>query len=336
MSKYEESGVSIDAGDSFVARIKELCKITYGYGVVEGVGQFCSLYHAPGGSDQLIAASTDGVGTKSLLSQQLSEYGYLRTIGIDLVAMVVNDILTVGAMPLFVLDYFAMSNLKVDEKGNFSKSEQIIRGIVAGCQIAGCALIGGETSEMPDMYDENKFDLAAFAIGMIQEKDVLGPHLVKSGDIILGIESTGPHSNGYSLIRHAYRDFDWKDNEEDTRRWLMAPTRIYTRLINNIISEPDHGVHAMAHITGGGLEYNTTRVIPQNLKACIDWCSWPRPDIFIDIMCRAKMEETELRQVFNCGIGYTIICDESKAPIIKGLINALGTRCYEIGFVLDK
>lgn len=336
MSKYEESGVSITAGDTFVSRIKSLCKPTYGFGVVEGVGQFCSLFHVPGGSNQLIAASTDGVGTKVLLAIKLAEYGYLQSVGIDLVAMVVNDILTVGAMPLFILDYYAMSNLKLDEKTQFSRSEQIIKGIVAGCHIAGCALIGGETSEMPDMYDENKFDLAAFAVGLVNENDALGPHLVKSGDVILGIESSGPHSNGYSLIRHAYRDFDWKDNEEDTRRWIMAPTRIYTRLIDNVISTPEHGVHAMAHITGGGIEYNTSRVIPTNLKAHIDWSSWPRPDIFTDIMGRAKMEESELRQVFNCGIGYTIICDETKAPKIKGIINALGTRCYEIGIVLDK
>jgi phosphoribosylformylglycinamidine cyclo-ligase len=335
MTRYEESGVSIEAGDSFVARIKEICKPTYGYGVVEGVGQFCSLYHAPGGSNQLIAASTDGIGTKVLLAIKLAEYGYLQTIGIDLVAMVVNDILTVGAMPLFILDYYAMSNLRSDEKRQFSRSEQIIKGAAAGCHIAGCALIGGETAEMPDMYDENKFDLAAFAVGMINEQDVLGPHLVKAGDIIIGLESSGPHSNGYSLIRHAYRDFNWEDNEEDTRRWIMAPTRIYTRLINNVISEPDHGVHAMAHITGGGLEYNTGRVIPAGLRAYIDWFSWPRPEIFNDILRRAKMEENELREVFNCGIGYTIICDPTKARAIQGLINGLGTRCYKIGRVIE-
>lgn len=333
MTKYEESGVSIKAGDSFVALIKELCKPTYGYGVVEGVGQFCSLYHAPRGSSQLIAASTDGVGTKVLLAIKLAEYGYLQSIGIDLVGMVVNDIITVGAMPLFILDYYAMSSLKSDEKTGFSQSEQIIKGVVSGCHIAGCALIGGETAEMPDMYDEKKFDLAAFAVGMIHEDDVLGPHLVKAGDIILGIESTGPHSNGYSLIRHAYRSFDWADNEDDTRRHIMAPTRIYSRLINNVISEPNHGVHAMAHITGGGLEYNTGRVIPPGHRANIDWLLWPRPEIFNDILRRARMEEKELREVFNCGIGYTIICDRNKAKGIQELINRLGTRCYEIGVV---
>lgn len=333
MNRYEECGVNIKSGDMFVNKIKKICEPTYGYGVVEGVGQFCSLYHAPGGSNQLIAASTDGVGTKVLLAQQLSEYGYLQTIGIDLVAMVVNDILTVGAMPLFILDYYATSSLKPDENNKFAKSEQIIKGIAAGCHIAGCALIGGETSEMPDVYDENKFDLAAFVVGMINEQDVLGPHLVKKGDTILGVESSGPHSNGYSLIRHAYRNFDWKDDEADTRRWIMHPTRIYSRLINNVISEPGHGVHAMAHITGGGLEYNTSRVIPSNLKASINWERWPRPEIFNDIQQRAKLEEQELRTVFNCGIGYTIICDPSKTTEIVGLINALGTRCYDIGIV---
>lgn len=333
MTSYSECGVDIEAGDSFVSKIKDLCKPTYGYGVVEGVGQFCSLFHAPGGSDQLIAASTDGVGTKVLLAIKLAEYGYLQSIGIDLVAMVVNDVLTVGAMPLFILDYYAMSNLKTDEKRQFARSEQIIKGIVSGCHIAGCALIGGETAEMPDMYDENKFDLAAFAVGMIHERDVLGPHLVKAGDVILGLESSGPHSNGYSLIRHAYRTFNWADDEDDTRRRIMAPTRIYARLINNVISEPDHGVHAMAHITGGGLEYNTGRVIPDGLKANIDWFSWTRPEIFNDILLRAKMEENELREVFNCGIGYTIVCDQSKARGIQKVINDLGTRCYEIGRV---
>lgn len=333
MTSYSECGVDIEAGDSFVSRIKELCKPTYGHGVVEGVGQFCSLFHAPGGSSQLIAASTDGVGTKVLLAIKLAEYGYLQTIGIDLVAMVVNDILTVGAMPLFILDYYAMSNLKTDEKRQFARSEQIIKGIVSGCRIAGCALIGGETAEMPDMYDENKFDLAAFAVGMIHERDVLGPHLVRAGDVILGLESSGPHSNGFSLIRHAYRDFDWVDDEEDTRRWIMSPTRIYTRLISNVIADPDHGVHAMAHITGGGLEYNTGRVIPDGLRANIDWFSWTRPEIFDDILRRARIEENELREVFNCGIGYTIVCDQAKARAIQKLINDLGTRCYEIGRV---
>jgi phosphoribosylformylglycinamidine cyclo-ligase len=333
MTRYEESGVSIKAGDSFVAKIKEICKPTYGYGVVEGVGPFCSLYRAPSGSNQLIAASTDGIGTKVLLAIKLADYGYLQTIGIDLVAMVVNDILTVGAMPLFILDYYALSNLRFDEKRQVSRSEQIIKGVAIGCQIAGCALIGGETAEMPDMYDENKFDLAAFAVGMIHEQNVLGPHRVRSGDIILGLESSGPHSNGYSLIRHAYRDFNWEDNEEDTRRHIMTPTRIYTRLLNNVISELDHGVHAMAHITGGGLEYNTGRVIPPGHRAVIDWSSWTRPEIFNDILRRAKMEENELREVFNCGIGYTLICDRTKSQMIQRRINSLGTRCYEIGVV---
>lgn len=335
MSKYEASGVSIKNGDSFVSKIKELCHPTYGYGVVEGVGQFCSLFHIPSGTSQLIAASTDGVGTKVLLANQLAEYGYLQSVGIDLVGMVVNDILTVGALPLFILDYFATSKLTSDENDKFSKSEQIIKGIVAGCHIAGCALIGGETSEMPDLYDEDKFDLAAFAVGVIHEKDVLGPHLVEAGDVILGLESSGPHSNGYSLIRHVYRDFDWQDDEADTRRWIMSPTHIYSRLINNVLSEPAHGVHAMAHITGGGLEYNTSRVIPSHLAVKIDWTSWTRPNIFNDIMNRAKMEESELREVFNCGIGYTIICDRNKAEGIKKMINTLGTRCYNLGEIIS-
>lgn len=340
MSKYEESGVSIKAGDALVSRIKELSKPTYGYGVVEGVGQFCSLYHAVGGSDQLIAASTDGVGTKVLLAIQLAEHGYLQTIGIDLVGMVVNDILTVGAMPMFLLDYYATSNLKAEAKNDFSRSCQIISGIVEGCKIAGCALIGGETAEMPDMYDDNKFDLAAFVIGMIHEKDVLGPHLVKAGDAIIGIESSGPHSNGYSLIRHIYHDFESKtmslnwNNLNNTRQAIMAPTKIYSRLINNVISKPGHGVHAMAHITGGGLQYNTSRVIPQDLKASIDWNTWPRPEIFDAIKCRAKMEETELQEVFNCGIGFTVVCDPAKAPLIMKIIHDSDTRCYDVGRVV--
>lgn len=327
---YEDCGVSITNNDSFVARIAELCKPTYGYGVVEGVGKFCSLFHVPGESNQLIAASTDGVGSKVLLAQQLAEYGYLQTIGIDLVGMVVNDILTVGAMPLFILDYYALSSLKADEKRQFIRSEQILKGIAAGCRLAGCALIGGETAEMPDMYDENKFDLAAFAVGMINENDVVGPHLVNAGDIIIGIESSGPHSNGFSLIRKIFNECDWSD--DTLREDIMRPTIIYSRIINSIQC---HEIHAMAHITGGGLQANTARVIPDHLVA--EWDLPPISGIFKTIQECGDVSDDEMRRVFNCGIGFTLIV---KNDIIKNLIiniiNQQGYKAFQIGTIRNR
>lgn len=330
MTRYEESGVSIEAGDSFVSRIKELCKPTYGYGVVEGVGQFCSLYHAPGGSNQLIAASTDGVGTKVLLAQALAEYGYLKTIGIDLVGMVVNDIITCGAMPLFVLDYYALSSLKTDAKNGFNKSEQIINGIAAGCRLAGCALIGGETAEMPDMYDDNKFDLAAFAVGMINENDVVGPHLVNAGDIIIGIESSGPHSNGFSLIRKIFNECDWSD--DTLREDIMRPTIIYSRVIDYIQC---HEIHAMAHITGGGLQANTARVIPDHLVA--EWDLPPISGIFKTIQECGNVGDDEMRKVFNCGIGFVLIVKNgTDKNLIINKINHLGYKAFQIGTIRNR
>jgi phosphoribosylformylglycinamidine cyclo-ligase len=296
-------------------------------------GGFCSLYRLPSDSKQLIVSSTDGVGTKLLLAQKLASLGHLEVIGIDLVAMVVNDILTCGAQTLFLLDYYAVSNLKSDEKEKFNRAGQIIRGIAAGCKVAGCALIGGETSEMPDMYDENKFDIVGFGVGIINEDDLLGPHLVKSGDEIIGLNSSGPHSNGFSLIRHAYRTFDWLEDNDSTSGRLLAPTKIYVKVIQKLLKKPDHGIHALAHITGGGLEHNVSRVVPKNLSAIIDWQSWERPDIFNEIQQRARMEEGEMREVFNCGIGFTLIVDPSQTQDILLTLNQMGYQPNVIGVI---
>lgn len=337
MTVYENCGVSITAGDSFISNIKSICGSTYDSHVLQGIGPFCSLYRLPTDNKQILASSTDGVGTKVILAKQLSKFGYLKTIGIDLVAMVINDIITCGAKPLFLLDYYAASNLLSDQENNFIESNQIIEGIVNGCKLAGCSLIGGETAEIRGILKKDMFDLAAFGVGIVNECDIVGPHLVKRGDHILGLESSGPHSNGYSLIRHVYQNFNWFDwnDDEVTRNTLMVPTRIYSSLILTLLSLHDHGIHALAHITGGGLEYNTSRVVPNSLKVNIDWKSWIIPSIYNDIQQRANITDNELRQVLNCGIGFIILCDPNKTTNIMEQISKFNIGCYKIGEVVD-
>jgi phosphoribosylformylglycinamidine cyclo-ligase len=330
---YESTGVSIVNGDMFVDYIKKVN--TQDDNTFGGIGGFCSLYRNPSYKSQLIASCTDGVGTKLLLADELRQYGFLESIGIDLVAMVVNDIITCGAMPLFLLDYYATPSLSI-EKDNFERSKEIINGIIKGCALSNCFLLGGETAEMPDVYTKGKFDLAAFAVGLVEEKDVRGAHKVNAGDVVIGISSSGPHSNGYTLLRHIYKKFDWENNPV-IRNGIMKPTRLYVLLVKQLLTGLyGNSIHAMAHITGGGLESNTIRVIPETMKLSIDWTSWKRPDIFDDIQRRAHLEETELRSVFNCGIGYTLIVDKKDAEKIKDQINLMGYYNWIIGKVEEK
>ena len=318
MKNYEECGVSIASGDLFVDNIKAICQSTYNENVIQGVGGFCSLYRLPG-TNQILAASTDGVGTKLLLADYLSEFGFLKTIGIDLVAMVVNDIITCGATPLFMLDCYSLSHLFK----NMSRSRDLVEGIADGCKLSqSFSLIGGETAEMPDIYSEHTFDISGFGVGIVDDTQLLGSHRVQSDDVVIGVPSSGPHSNGFTLLRHSFRNYDWFVDPLNIRDWVMAPTRIYTPTMRALLPNP--GIHAAAHITGGGLEFNTKRVIPDDLQLVIDWNSWERPRVFDEIQRRGRIEEGEMRHVFNCGIGFTLIVDSS---VVDDTISQIGHTC---------
>jgi phosphoribosylformylglycinamidine cyclo-ligase len=325
MSSYSDTGVNIQKNDSFIDAIKGICKSTFSKNVYNEIGGFCSLYRIPQLPSLLIAASTDGVGTKVLLASQLNN---VYTIGIDLVGMVVNDIITTGATPLFLLDYYGLSSLNDDP--SFTRSKQLIEGIAIGCNLANCSLIGGEVSEMKDMYASDKFDVVGFGIGLVEEASVLGSHLVKPGDHIVGIASSGPHSNGYSLIRHVYKDINLVDDLVLASK-LLTPTTIYAKLIASLLSHANHGIHAMAHITGGGLELNTKRVVPTSID--INWSSWIRPAIFDTIQKLGNIPEDEMRRVFNCGIGYTLIVDPTRSNRLINRIAGLGYMARNIGTV---
>jgi phosphoribosylformylglycinamidine cyclo-ligase len=315
MSRYEESGVSIGQGDTFVNLLKGICETTYDEYVLEGVGGFAALYRIPG-SSTVLAASTDGVGSKTILAEELGRYGYQSHIGVDLVAMVMNDVIVCGAQPLFMLNCYSLSDLTK----YFDRSINLIENIAVGCLSAGCALIGGETAEMPATYDGSQYDLAGFGIGVVQRSEILGQHRVKRGDVIIGLESSGPHSNGYTLINEAYRGYDWLTDPFDEAKRLIKPTIIYANTIRKLLSDSSHGIHAMAHITGGGLEANTRRSIPTSMKLKIHWESWERPEIFQRIQTRARISEDEMRSVFNCGIGFTLIVNPDTVERIQSII----------------
>lgn len=327
---YSDSGVSIEGGEKFIQSILSLCESTYNAGVYEGIGGFCSLYRTPWNASQLIAASTDGVGSKVILSKQLKEYGYLTTIGIDLVGMVVNDIITCGAIPLFMLDYYATHSIQGINSDD--DSIQIIQGIVNGCKWAKVALIGGETAEMPCVYEPDRFDLAGFGIGMVDEKCLLGKHKVKYGDDILGFYSSGPHSNGFSLINSIFETYDWNENPF-IHKDLMKPTQIYTKEAAILRNEFSNHIRAMAHITGGGLESNTNRVIPDGLRCFINWNSWTQPSVFAHIQNMGQISDDEMKKVFNCGIGYTAIVDPIMTSRIIARFEGVGVFCIKIGMV---
>lgn len=332
MNTYQDSGVSISDGDTFIDHIRASCESTYTANVYEGVGGFCSLFRSMWDPKQLIAASTDGVGSKAQLAYQLREYGCLSTIGLDLVGMVINDILTCGAIPMFMLDYYACPSIRGDD--HFESSDQIIRGIATGCKWAKVALIGGETAEMPRLYESDQFDLAGFGVGMVDERLLLGKHRVKYNDTILGFKSSGPHANGFSLINSIVDDLDWNEHEY-IRYDLMMPTQIYSTEARILRNEFSGHLHAMAHITGGGLEANTNRVIPDGWCCSIDWNSWVLPNIFSYIQNCGKIDIEEMHKVFNCGIGYTVIVDPSIANRIISRFQGIGIDCIPIGRVTE-
>ena len=299
MTDYSKSGVDIEAGDNLAEFIKRETEVFNLKGVIEGVGGFCALHQFGWRDDNFLATSTDGVGTKIKFGQEAQN---LFPIGIDLVAMVVNDLITCGASPLFLLDYISISNLKAREH----EVRQLLRGIFEGCRKSDCSLIGGETAEMTAIYGDDYLDVAAFGVGSVLKTSFLGPHNVEEGDVILGVASSGVHSNGFSLLHKI--GFNHPT--------LLTPTKIYVPLIRHI-QFGSYDIHAAAHITGGGLEHNVSRVVPDGLKAKIDWDSWERPSVFDAIQYNGKIEEEEMRRVFNCGVGFAIICPSFYAPFIQ-------------------
>ncbi len=332
---YRDAGVDIDAGNALVERIKPAAKSTSRAGVMAGLGGFGALFDlkAAGFSDPILVAATDGVGTKLKIA---IDTGLLDTVGIDLVAMCVNDLICQGAEPLFFLDYFATGKLEIDE------AARVITGIAAGCKQAGAALIGGETAEMPGMYHGGDFDLAGFAIGAMERGTSL-PDQVQEGDVLLGIASNGIHSNGYSLVRAivARSGFEWSaDCPFSTDRGtnvtlgqaLLAPTRIY---VTSALDAIRHGgVHALAHITGGGLTENLPRVLPRGLGAAIDLDTWPLPEVFGWLARQGAMTQSEMLKTFNAGIGMIAVVAPENAAEISEILRAHGEKTFTLGTLI--
>ena len=326
---YRDAGVDIDAGNALVDRIKPAAAATRRAGVMEGLGGFGALFdpRAAGYDDPVLVAATDGVGTKLRIA---IDTGALDGVGIDLVAMCVNDLVCQGAEPLFFLDYFATGKLSVDE------GARVIAGIAEGCRLSGCALIGGETAEMPGMYAAGDFDLAGFAVGAMQRGTAL-PRDVAAGDVLLGLRSDGVHSNGFSLVRKVAETagLSWTDpspfGEGTLGEALLAPTRLYVRPVLAAIRHG--GVHAAAHITGGGLTENLPRVLPDGLGAEIDLDAWTLPPVFAWLSQAGGIAEREMLKTFNSGIGMVLAVAADKAGAIEALLASEGETVVRLGQV---
>ena len=303
---YKTSGVDIEAGNAFVDRLKLK---------VPTIGGFGGMYKVPREYEEpILVSGSDGVGTKICICSRLDNY---KTIGIDLVAMCVNDIITCGAKPLYFLDYISLNSI-------CPKLDDIMTGIIKGCELAGVELIGGETAEHPMTFD---IDLAGFSTGIVEEFDIIDGKLIKEGDIIIGIESSGIHSNGYSLVNHLARERKLKITEE-----YLTPTHIYTSLVQELINEVP--ILGMANITGGGIPENLPRCLPNGLKADVNYNSWPMPKIFQKIMLAGEIPEEEMKKVFNLGIGYCLVVPEESENDTHDTIDAFGYKSWTIGKVV--
>lgn len=324
---YRDAGVDIDAGDALVDRIKPLAKKTLRDGVLGGIGGFGALFEVPKRyKEPVLVSGTDGVGTKLKLAFDLNRHD---TVGQDLVAMSVNDILVLGAESLFFLDYFACGKLDVDT------AAAVVGGIAKGCELAGCALIGGETAEMPGMYPPGEYDLAGFAVGVVEKSQALdGKKTIASGDVVLGLASSGAHSNGYSLVRkiieRAQPDMNAPfDGDKTLADVVMAPTRIYVKPVLATLAKV--AIKGMAHITGGGLLENIPRVLPENTVADIDGKSWPRPKLFQWLQAEGNVDEKEMHRTFNCGIGLVLVVAAADAERAMAELQAQGETVYRLG-----
>ena len=324
---YKDAGVDIDAGNSLVERIKPLVAKTGRKEVLSGLGGFGGLFAIPPDryEELVLVSGTDGVGTKLKLAQQLQRHD---TIGIDLVAMCVNDVLVQGAEPLFFLDYFACGRLDVDI------ALDVVTGIAAGCKQAGVALIGGETAEMPDMYAQGEYDLAGFCVGGVDRKNLIDGSTVKPGDSIIGIASSGPHSNGYSLIRRVleidkHGDIDGVPMAE----LLLEPTRIYVRPVLALLDEVP--VKGIAHITGGGITGNLPRAFANDMHARIDINSWQQGPVFDWLAHRGRIATDEVRRTFNCGVGMTLVVARTDAADAVKILEASGETAWQLGEIVN-
>jgi phosphoribosylformylglycinamidine cyclo-ligase len=322
---YRDAGVDIEAGDALVEAIKPYARRTMRPEVLAGIGGFGALveiskkYREP-----VLVAGTDGVGTKLKLAFQLNRHD---TVGIDLVAMSVNDVLVQGAEPLFFLDYFACGKLDIATASN------VIKGIARGCELAGCALIGGETAEMPGMYPAGEYDLAGFAVGVVEKSAIINGAAIAAGDAVLGLASSGAHSNGYSLIRAIIErvkpDLRAEFHGRPLAEALLEPTRIYVKPLLALMQEIK--VKGMAHITGGGLVENIPRALPEGVSAVLQKSAWPLPPLFDWLQQHGGVAAAEMHRVFNCGIGMTLIVDEADAAAAMRSLSAAGEKVYRIG-----
>ncbi|KJZ16218.1 hypothetical protein TW86_08565 [Halomonas sp. S2151] len=326
---YKDAGVDIDAGNALVDRIKGVAKRTIRPEVMGGLGGFGALCQLPSGyREPVLVSGTDGVGTKLRLAMDLGRHD---TIGIDLVAMCVNDLVVAGAEPLLFLDYYATGKLDVDIAAD------VVSGIGEGCERAGCALVGGETAEMPGMYEGSDYDLAGFCVGVVEKDEILDGTKVAAGDVLLGLSSSGPHSNGYSLIRKilevADADLSTDIDGQSLGDALMAPTRIYVKPLLELLRHDDYQVHALSHITGGGLLENLPRVLPEDLTAHVDTSLWQRPAVFDWLKQQGNVDEHEMHRVLNCGIGMVLVVPEDQADQIRAHLQAQGEGVHRIGHI---
>jgi phosphoribosylformylglycinamidine cyclo-ligase len=335
---YRDAGVDMEAGDSLVERIKPMAKRTMREGVLAGIGGFGAMFEVPKRyREPVLVSGTDGVGTKLKLAFALNRHD---TIGIDLVAMSVNDILVQGAEPLFFLDYFACGRLDVDT------GVAVVGGVAQGCEQAGCALIGGETAEMPGMYPDGEYDLAGFAVGAVEKSGIISGKSIVAGDIVLGLASSGPHSNGYSLVRRLVekelgeaspRALNIQYDHRDSRTLadaLMAPTRIYVKPLLAFMKQLT--VKGMAHITGGGLTENIPRILGDHLQSRLVKGSWPTPPVFDWLQKAGNVEQEEMWRVFNCGVGMVIVVSAADKDKALAALHDLGETAWAIGSIVPR
>ena len=324
---YKDAGVDIDAGDALVERIKPLAKRTMRDGVLAGIGGFGALFEVPKRyKEPVLVSGTDGVGTKLKLA---FEWNMHDTVGVDLVAMSVNDVLVQGAEPLFFLDYFACGKLDIET------AAAVIGGIARGCELSGCALIGGETAEMPGMYPAGEYDLAGFAVGAVEKSKILTGAGVVSGDVVLGLASSGIHSNGFSLVRkcieRAGASLPATLDGQPFRQAVMAPTRLYVKSVLAALAR--HPVKALAHITGGGLLENIPRVLPEGMAARLTKGSWPQTELFAWLQSTAGIDDQEMNRTFNNGIGMVVVVDGANAAATAQTLRDGGETVYQIGSI---
>jgi len=328
---YRDAGVDIDAGDDLVERIKPFAAKTMRPEVLGGIGGFAALVEVSKKyKNPVMVSGTDGVGTKLKLAFRMKKHD---TIGIDLVAMSVNDVLVCGAEPIFFLDYFACGKLDV------GVASDVVKGVADGCEQAGAALIGGETAEMPGMYDPNEYDLAGFAVGLVEKSKIIDGTKIIPGDAVIGLASSGPHSNGYSLVRKVVATsssdlFESFDEKRTLGEALLEPTRIYVKPV--LAAMEKVAVKGMAHITGGGLLENIPRVLPQNTQAKLDEARWPRPAIFDWLQRHGHIDRTEMHRTFNCGVGMVLVVAKKDAQATIESLKEHGVEAYDIGSIVER